>query len=506
MSLLKRNIFANVGGQAAAVVIGFITVPLYVKFLGTAGFGLVSFLLALQALTAILDFGLSTTANREVSRYLAQDRAEEDRRTLVRTLEVFYYGTGVVIFVMFAAAAPWLSTNWFQTTEFDARTLRTCLLIAGASIAVRWPTALYQGILRGSEQQVALNLVTTLAALVRGVGTILVLLFVTRTVVAFYWWQLVFSAIEIAVCVAAVSLGNAGFSGRGGRFEWPVLQAVWRFSTRVGGLSLLAVVLKQVDKLLISKVLPLSHLGFYNAANMGSNGITKVAQPIQTAVFPRLTQLYERQDWVGLARTFHNCCAITAFVAVPCAAVLLFFPADVLWLWTRNAELTAHASPALSILAGAMMLNSMMSVPFSLQLAAGLTMLPLVTNGIALVVMAPMIFLLTRTYGLTGAAYAWLIGNALYYIIVPPIMFRRVLKGHYQAWIIRDTLPFLAVGVGAFGAARWLVGEGNLTMKVTAATAGLLAYTVLTIGVNANLREAVLRSLPIRLTGLKAQR
>jgi len=116
-----------------------------------------------------------------------------------------------------------------------------------------------------------------------------------------------------------------------------------------------------------------------------------------------------------------------------------------------------------------------------------------------------MIFLLTRTYGLTGAACAWLIGNALYYIIVPPIMFRRVLKGHYQAWIIRDTLPFLAVGVGSFGAARWLVGEGSLAMKVTAATAGLLAYTVLTIGMNANLREAVLRSLPIRLTGLKAQ-
>src|SRR6266545_2708348 len=183
MSLLKRNIFANFGGQAAAAVIAFITVPLYVKFLGTAGFGLVSFLLALQALTAILDFGLSTTANREVSRYLAQQRSEHDRRTLVRTLEVFYYGTGALIFLSFAAAAPWLSTNWFETREFDAHTLRTCLLIAGASIALRWPTALYQGVLRGSEQQVALNLVSTLVALVRGVGTILVLLFIARTVV-----------------------------------------------------------------------------------------------------------------------------------------------------------------------------------------------------------------------------------------------------------------------------------------------------------------------------------
>lgn len=504
-SRLKRNIFANFGGQAASTVIAFITVPLYLKYLGAAGFGLVSFLMALQALTAILDFGLSTTANREVSRYLAQQRTEQDRRTLVRTLEVFYYGTGVLIFATCAVAAPWLSTSWFRTAEFDAQTLRTCLLIAAASIALRWPTSLYQGILRGSESQVTLNVVTTLTAALRGVGTILVLLFVARTVVAFYWWQLVFSFFEIAIYVGVVSQAKTGFRGAGGQFEWPVLQDVWRFSVRVGGLSVFAVLLKQVDKVLISRLLPLSYLGFYNASSMASNGIGKAAQPIQAAVFPRLTHLYARGDWAGLARTFHSSCAITAFVTVPCAAVLLFFPTDVLWLWTRNAELTANASGALSILAGGMMLNSMMSVPFSLQLAAGLTMLPLMTNGIALVIMAPLILVLTRSHGLAGAASAWLIGNCLYYVIVPPFMFRRVLRGHLYTWLTRDTLPFLASGIGTFGAARYLVGDANLAFKIAGVTAGLLAYTLLTIGMNAPLRDAVTGAWPFRPAPLKAR-
>src|SRR6185503_20314327 len=90
LSVLRRNILANFGGQAATTIIAFVTVPLYVRYLGTEGYGLVSFMLTLQALTSILDFGLSTTANREVSRYLAQNRGASERSSLVRTLEVFY--------------------------------------------------------------------------------------------------------------------------------------------------------------------------------------------------------------------------------------------------------------------------------------------------------------------------------------------------------------------------------------------------------------------------------
>ena len=502
MSLLKRNILANFGGQAANAVIALIAVPLYIRFLGTEGFGLVSFLLALQGLTGVLDFGLSTTANREVSRYRAQQRSEFDRRTLVRTLEIVYYGTGALIFVLVAATAPWLSMSWFETTQFDADILRTTLLIAGASIALRWPTALYQGILRGTERQVALNLINTLAALLRGIGTILVLLFVARTVIAFYWWQLLFASIELAAVVAVASGGNTGFSGRRGRFEWPVLRDLWRFSARVGALSLFALLLKQLDKILISRLLPISYLGFYNAAYMASNGITKVGQPIQGAVFPRLTHLYEQQDWPALAKTFHRCCQLTAFVTVPCAAVLLFFPSDVLWLWTRNQELTAQASPALSVLACAMMLNSMMSVPFSLQLAAGLTRLPLLTNAVALLVMAPMIVVLTKSYGLVGAAVAWLVGNALYYIVVPHFMFRRVLKGHHRTWVLRDTLPLLLSGTGCLGLARWMVGDGTLGIKIMAIVAALLVYALLVLGTNMDLRKTVIGSLP--LTRLKS--
>ena len=489
---LTHNVLANYGGQAVSTVVALITVPLYLHLLGIEGYGLVSLLLVLQAVTVVLDFGISTTANREVASYIAQERPRQDRLDLVRTLEVFYYGTAVAIFLSFAVLSPWLASNWLTRTAFDSETVRTCLLIAGASIALRWPTSLYQGILRGTERQVVLNVITSASTLVRGIGSILVLAFISRSVVAFYWAQLLFSFVEVAIGVAAIRWSGDGFEGPGGRFDSVLLRRLWRFSVNVGGLSLFALILKQFDKIVISSLLPLTQLGFYNAASVASNGLTKFAIPVQSAVFPRLTRHQQRGDDPELARTFHAAVQGITFLTAPLAFILIFFARDVLWVWTRNADLAAAAGPPLSVLSAAILFNTMMSVPFSLLLACGLTWLPLAMNGAGVVVLAPLTFWLVKTHGITGAAVSWLVFNILYYLIVPHVMFRHVLRGEYRAWFVRDTLPFTIVPLVCFGLAWRASAGGPLLLKASLAAVAGLVYVSVILGTNRSLRQTLL--------------
>lgn len=481
VSPLTRNIFANFGGQAATTVIAFVTVPLFLRFLGPEGYGLVSILLVLQALTAVLDFGLSTTANREVTRYVAQARPPEDRHDLVRTLEVFFYAVGVLLLIAFAAGSSWLATRWLTSPHFDASTVRTAVFVAGAAIAMRWPVALYQGILRGTEEHVVLNVVTSASNLIRGVGSILVLLFIARSVLVFYWWQLAFSALELVICLTAVGRYGQGFTGGGGRFRAPLLRDLWRFSASVGGMSLFALFLKQADKLIVSALLPLSALGFYNAASLASNGLSKVAQPVQAAVFPRLTHLHQQRDDRTLAQTFHRTVRAVAFLSAPLAALLMFNAHDVLLVWTQNAELAASARTALAILAAAMMFNSLMGVPFSLLLAAGLTRVPLAMNAAGALLLTPLTYVLVLRHGITGAAAGWLLFNVLYFLIVPFVMFRHVLQGEYRTWLTRDTFPFVVSALACFGAARWVAGGAAMTVRAGLAAAAMLLYLALVV-------------------------
>lgn len=502
MSRLLRNVVANAGGQAVAAAVGFVTVPIYLHLLGAQGYGLVSLLVVLQSMTAALDFGLSATANREVASYLALGRSRADCQDLVRTLELFYLAIAVVLFLAIGGSARWLAAEWFTNVRVDRDLLVTCLVLGGSSIALRWPIALYRGVLRGSERQVLLNGVSAAATFLRGFGSILVLVVVARTPLAFYWSQLAFALVELAMFRVALFRLGEGLDGLGGSFDAGLLRRVWRFSVSVGGLSVFALALKQVDKVVVTTFLPLAQLGYYNAASLASNGLTKVAMPVQVAAFPRLTQHHQRAERQHLARTFHASVQSVAFLTTPLACILVFFAGDVLRLWTRDAQLAQEAAPALAILGVAVLFNTFMSVPFSLLVASGYTWIPLALNGVGALIAVPLTIWLTRTQGITGAAIGWLVFNIFNFLAMPVLMFPRVLPGEHRAWLTRDTLPFLLVSFLAFGVARLASGAAGLLWRILAIGLAGTAYAVLVLRLNRELGERVtgtLRSMLARV-------
>lgn len=479
MSRFSRNIIANFGGQATATIIAFATVPFYLRYLGAEAFGLAGFLLSMQAIIAVLDFGLSTAANREISRRYAQKMDPQANRNLVRTLEYFYFGVaGVILLAGVAAAAP-LAESWLKSSTISPNTVRVCLILGIASIALKWPVSLYQGLLRGLEHQVELNLLNAITVVVRGAGTILILVFVSRTVEDFFWWQLAFSLAELVLFASRTwKYFGALPTSPVPRFEFAILQQLWGYSARVGGLSFFAIILKQLDKVLISRLLSIEHLGYYNAASLASNGLSKVVQPVQAASFPRLTYLHARNEHKALAALFHRSCQTTAFLVCPCACVLLFFAKDILLLWTQNPLLALEAAPTLTVLAAAMLMNCQMNVPFALQLAAGMTWLPLLANAIGALVLGPSLYWLISTFGLKGAAYAWFLFNFVNIVVVPPLTFRRLLPGEYWQWLFQDVLPFIAASLACFGMAHWAVAHSSIPIKSAAILVAGLVYVL----------------------------
>src|SRR5262249_30491893 len=90
-SQLQRNTLAGMVGKLWSAGLVFATVPLYIKILSVEAYGLVGLFTALQSVFLLLDLGLSTAASRELARLAAQDGADQQRRNLVRTLEVVYW-------------------------------------------------------------------------------------------------------------------------------------------------------------------------------------------------------------------------------------------------------------------------------------------------------------------------------------------------------------------------------------------------------------------------------
>jgi O-antigen/teichoic acid export membrane protein len=148
-----------------------------------------------------------------------------------------------------------------------------------------------------------------------------------------------------------------------------------------------------------------------------------------------------------------------AVIVLPVAAMLVFFASDILRLWIGNVETTRHAAPIVSLLVVGSALNSIMVLPYSLQLAHGWTSLGVRINIFLICFMVPTILFLSTHYGPLGAAAAWVALNGLYILIGAPLTYRRLLKGEGWRWFVEDvSLPLTGVIVIA-GVGRWLIAS-----------------------------------------------
>lgn len=479
-------------GQAAAAVIGLVTVPIYLAWLGREGYGVIAFFTSLQALAIILDLGFGIAGNREISRHAAAGDFSS-ARNLIRTLELVSAVTALVVWTGVSLAADWIAIAWIRSQHISPIAIHGALVISAGNIALRFPIGLYSGILRGLERQVALNVIASSVSVARACATVLILVFVSQDIVVFCAIQLAFSVFEMGLVGVVVWRSVGDVAGTPARLDMQILRDIWRFAFSIAGASVFAGVLKQLDKVVISKLLTIDQLGFYATASTAGLAIAKVYQPIQAAVFPRFTKMIANGEKAVLERALREATHVVAFVGSAVASVIMYNARDILALWTRSPELADSAASTLAIMALAMMFNVMVSMPYTIALAAGMGWMPLYTNAVGAVLLAPMVYLFVLKLGMPGGALAWAVFNLGYYAVFPQVVFRKVELACGWRWVVGDTLPFIAGGVLIFGAAH-MVGskDASQPLRGVAMVAALLAYAGAACAYSPAIRRALL--------------
>jgi len=244
---------------------------------------------------------------------------------------------------------------------------------------------------------------------------------------------------------------------RSGRFSIPALRGIGKFAGGMMGITFLALLLTQVDKILLSKLLSLSDYGYYTLATTVAGTLYMLTGPITQAWFPRLSELYAAGNQLELVSKFHQGAQLVSVVMGSAALVLMLFAAPLLQLWTQDGELAQRTAPLLSILALGTMLNGLMWIPYQTQLAHGWTRLSFWSNVVSVLIIVPAILWATPRYGAEGAAWAWVALNAGYVLIGIHFMYRKILTGEKWRWYGQDLLqPLLAAGlIASLGA--WLM-------------------------------------------------
>jgi O-antigen/teichoic acid export membrane protein len=450
---LKHNIVANLAGGSWNTVLVILVTPVQVGLLGVEAYGLISLIAVLQIIAGALDFGLASTVTREVAHN--NGRPDTGTAALVNAASAVYWITAALAAAALWAAADAVPARWLKTDSLAPELVARAIEMIAVFLLLRWPIALYSGVLSGAQQMGLLNALKSAAITLRLAGGAALLLVKPDLLWLLAWY------------VATATLELAGFIFYAFR-AYPPLRVIPRldlaairkasgFSATMYAIALLAMLLTQIDRLAIGRLLGLEALGYYSVAYTAAMGLSLLQTSINNAALPAFANAHGAGDGSALRERYHRISELMGFVLTPMAMTLVFFGHDifVLWVGATVADATLWALP---LLAAGFLLNAVFSSSYIFAVAAAQPGLFLRANVVGLLLFLPVLLACIHLAGIAGAAAAWLLLNVYYLAFVLPRAHAMLQLGPTLASLHRGFALFVYAGLPAF-AGGWLLAR-----------------------------------------------
>jgi len=456
MSEIFKNFLANFSSRIWSVLLSLFLIPQYIKLIGVEGYGWVGIYSTLSLCLAPMDFGFGSTMKREMARLTALKAPHASFAHFAYTIELLFWGTAVLIGVVFFLLAPLVSQNWIHSTKMTPEQVERCFRLMGLAISSQWPCAFYSLSLIGLQKQIPLSIFSILTGTLGSCGLLALLNYFSPTLEALFIWNSSMHLVQFLVLHRLLWKHLPTIQEKL-KFQFHRLKEMKNFAFGMAGISVTTIILTNLDKLLLSKLLALQELGHYFLATTFSKAITLITGPLFITYFPKLSQTAAVNNQEELHKSYHQGCQLVSFLAIPTGLILILFSFDIFSLWLGEGKISKELSQVAQIYTLGSLINGWMTMPYALMTSLGWTQLSFYQNLISILVFVPALFFMTSHFGILGASLSWLFLNLGYFFLSVPIMHSRILTREMGSWYLKDIGAPLLINLIFITAFRYLI-------------------------------------------------
>lgn len=459
---LKTNFGINVFGAIVPLAVALVTVPIYVRHIGDARYGVLSIVWVLLGYFGFLDLGLSRAAVNALARL--RDAPQGDRARVLVTTLVLNLSLGLFGSLCLAVFGGYL----LQHVLAVPGELKPEIAQAFPWIVGLFPLALVSGVgigaLESRERFLLANVLQVSGTSLGQIVPVMLAIIVSPSLAVVIPAAVVARALTVVAILIAVYRDEGPLSLAA--FDRHQARRLLGYGGWISVSGIVGPLMSSLDQFVIGSVLNVAAVAHY-AVPMNLVIRSQVfAGALTRTLFPRMSSVGRDEAHSLAGRALIS---LAYGYSAICAPAIILTP--VFFKYWISADFAAVAAPVAEILFFGAWINGLAFVPFGLLQSQGR---PDVTGKFHAAEVLPFIAVLwglTSAYGITGAAWAWSLRCAadaacLFWAAGMP---RRILL---RAIILPLLLLSAAMALTKFTALSPLEGLG------AAAITGLISFSV----------------------------
>lgn len=407
--LIARNTLLNIFGNGLPLVVGVLTIPFIVRWLGTDRFGVLSLAWVVVGYFSFFDLGLGRATTKFIAEALGKGEIEKIPG-FFWTSVYFQTFLGVVGAITLWLLTPLLVSRILNIPPALMVETRATFILLALSLPVVLVSASFRGILEASQRFDLVNLVKIPSSIVNyvlpvvgilvgfGLPGIMISLVASRglTLLAWAWLTLkVFPLLKARL-----------------KTDRHSVKPLMSFGGWVTISNLVGPILVYLDRFFIGSLITIAAVGFYSAPYEFVMRLGIIPSSLLMTLFPTFSTLGggadQRKAEILFGRSVKYLLIAMGFIVV-----LLILTAKIfLGIWLGE-EFLRNSLLVFQILSIGFLSNTLANVPFGYIQGMGRADITAKFHLIELVFYVPLTWILVKSWGINGAALSWTIRNTV---------------------------------------------------------------------------------------------
>ena len=428
----------------SALILGLLlifVVPLYLNYLDYESYALIGISIVLNSLSQIFDLGFHQIIMRKTSLCIAQKYSENELITLFKSIEKVLLVISLFLIVIVLNFSELIISDFLNVENIDEQSLRISIILISSLLIVKAFYGVYRGGIQGFEEFKWVSYFSLLFNFLRYLGGFLLLAF-WQDVNKFFILQLVLSCIEIFYFRSKyLSFFNNIKSQV--HFSWRNLINELSFSKSLTYISIIWVLLLQLDKFILMRFLTLEEFGYFTTLMIFSTGILSMVIPFGQIVISKLTLYSSDNEFNKLKKTYGELTQLCILIFFPIIVSLSIYSWEFIYLVTNDNDVANWGELILAILLVGNFFSIIGGFQYYLQISKGVLSLQSRYITILLFTYVPILYFFINSFGVLGAAFCWLVFRAITFFIWMPFIHYKLLPGGHWSWFKENIVSII---------------------------------------------------------------